>query len=141
MLRIPPKVKLAKMAIFAIFEARLLANEVLPVKIGKLSVFTHVFPRFFRYSVFPNFLSLKSLFDLKIAHICTLKIFLLRLGPKSVKKVQKNDFFSKNSENSNDFLSESVPIVKIDLVVNFLQWIRVRPYFGRFQPWPKKNLG
>ena len=30
MLRIPPKVKLAKMAIFAIFEARLLANEVLP---------------------------------------------------------------------------------------------------------------
>ena len=54
-------------------------------------------------------------------------------------KSAQNRLLKKNSENSNDFLSESVPIVKIDLVVNFLQRIKVRPYFGRLQPWPNKN--
>ena len=61
------------------------------------------FRRFFRHSLFSYISPLKSLLDLKISHICALKIFLLRLGPKSVKKVQKNDFSQKATESFKKF--------------------------------------
>ena len=66
------------------------------VKIRLHSVFAHAFARFFRYLLFTNSSSLKSLFDLKMTHICTLKIFLSRLGLKSTQKSWKINFSQKN---------------------------------------------
>ena len=63
------------------------------------------------------------------------------LGAQIDQKSAKNRFFPKNSENSNDFLSESVPTVKIGPVVYFLQRIKVGPYFGRFHNGQKKIVG
>ena len=65
------------------------------VKIGNHSVFAHAFARFFRYLLFTNSSSLKSLFDLKMTHICTMKIFLSRLGLKTTQKSVKIDFSQK----------------------------------------------
>ena len=108
------------------------------VKIGNHSVFQMFFRDFSAIYFLPTLRPWKAYSIWKWPIFAPWKFSCHVWVSKTNPKKWYNRLFSKKSETSNDFLSESVPIVKIGPVVNFLQRIKVRPYYCRFHYWQKK---